>query len=372
MSDIQPIVMPKWGLAMQEGMVAAWHVEAGAVVEAGQELCDIETSKIANVFESPVGGKLRRLVAAPGATLPVGALLAVVAGDDADDAAIDAFVADFQSRFESESHEEAAPEPVAVATPAGRIRYLKLGEADGPPVIFVHGFGGDYLGWMFNQEAIAAHATTYALDLPGHGGSSKDVGDGSLARLVEAVLGLMDALAIPKAHLVGHSMGGAVALEVATEAPDRVASLVLLAPADLGPEINRDFIEGFIKHTRPKKLKEVLEQLVAHPEQITGEMVEEVVKYKRLDGVVAALEKLRDGFLFVPPDVAKVHEKFRALTCPVHVVWGGEDRILAPGHAQGLPPNVNVLHLEGTGHLPHMERAAEVNGLIERVVTGVT
>ena len=368
MSDIQPIVMPKWGLAMQEGMVAAWHVEAGATVAAGQELCDIETSKIANAFESPTAGKLRRVVAAPGTTLPVGALLAVIADDAVDDATVDAFVADFQARFESESHEEAAPEPVAIATPAGRIRYLQLGEAEGVPVIFVHGFGGDYLGWMFNQEEVAAHATTYTLDLPGHGGSTKDVGDGSLAKLVDAVLGLMDALSIAKAHLVGHSMGGAVALDVAAKAPDRVASLVLLAPADLGPEINRDFIDGFIKQTRPKKLKEVLEQLVAHPEQITSEMVEEVIKYKRLDGAVTALEKLRDGFLFVPPDVPAVHGKFRALTCPVHVVWGSEDRILAPGHAHGLPPNVQVTHLEGVGHLPHMERAAEVNALIERTV----
>ncbi|TVQ28964.1 MAG: acetoin dehydrogenase dihydrolipoyllysine-residue acetyltransferase subunit [Geminicoccaceae bacterium] len=370
MSQIHPIVMPKWGLAMQEGMVATWHVAPGQTIKAGQELCDIETSKIANVFEAPMEGKLRRLVAAPGATLPVGALLAVIADDAIDDAAIDGFVEAFQAQFASESHEEAAPEPVTITTPAGRIRYLKLGETEGAPVIFVHGFGGDYLGWMFNQGEAAAHATTYALDLPGHGGSTKDVGDGSLIRLVDAVAGFMDGLAIERAHLVGHSMGGAVALDVAARAPERVASLLLLAPADLGPEINREFIEGFIKQSRPKKLREVLEHLVVHPEQITHEMIEEVIKFKRLDGAVAALEKLRDGFLFVPPGVAAVHAKFRALACPVHVVWGSEDRILAPGHAQGLPPNVAVTHLEGVGHLPHMERAAEVNTLIERMIRG--
>ena len=61
MSDaIRPIVMPKWGLAMQEGMVAKWLVEEGAEIEAGDEILDIETSKIANVFESPVAGPLRR------------------------------------------------------------------------------------------------------------------------------------------------------------------------------------------------------------------------------------------------------------------------------------------------------------------------
>ena len=55
MSDaIRPIVMPKWGLAMQEGMVAKWLVEADAEIKTGDEILDIETSKIANVFESPV------------------------------------------------------------------------------------------------------------------------------------------------------------------------------------------------------------------------------------------------------------------------------------------------------------------------------
>ena len=57
---IRPIVMPKWGLAMQEGMVAKWLVEEGAEIRSGDEILDIETSKIANVYESPVAGPLRR------------------------------------------------------------------------------------------------------------------------------------------------------------------------------------------------------------------------------------------------------------------------------------------------------------------------
>ncbi|MBC6417097.1 MAG: biotin/lipoyl-binding protein, partial [Rhodospirillales bacterium] len=69
MSDIRPIVMPKWGLAMIEGTVVEWQVEEGAEVAAGQDIMEIETSKITNVFESPVEGPLRKIVVANGETV---------------------------------------------------------------------------------------------------------------------------------------------------------------------------------------------------------------------------------------------------------------------------------------------------------------
>src|ERR671910_180404 len=106
MSDaIRPIVMPKWGLAMQEGMVAKWLVEEGATISAGDEILDIETSKIANVFESPVAGPLRRIVVGEGDTVPVGALLGVVADSSVSDADIDAFIATFQEEFATHAAE---------------------------------------------------------------------------------------------------------------------------------------------------------------------------------------------------------------------------------------------------------------------------
>ena len=80
---IQPIVMPKWGLAMEDGTLTKWSVAPGQSVAKGQEIADIETTKIANVFESPAEGVIRRLVAPEGQTLPVGALLAVIADPSA-------------------------------------------------------------------------------------------------------------------------------------------------------------------------------------------------------------------------------------------------------------------------------------------------
>jgi pyruvate dehydrogenase E2 component (dihydrolipoamide acetyltransferase) len=365
MSQIQPIVMPKWGRAMQEGMVAAWHVEPGAEIKAGQEIMDIETSKIANVYESPASGPLRKIVVQAGETVPVGALLGVCAPASVDDAAVDAFVQDFLDNFDWDAAAgEGGPEPETVDAGGTRIRFLKLGDAGGRPVIFVHGYGGDLNNWMFNQEKLAENNTTYALDLPGHGGSTKAVGAGDLAVLSDAVLAFMSAENIDKAHLVGHSMGGAACLDLAARQGDKVASLTLIAPAGLGAEINMDYINGFIEQKRAKKLRAVLELLVADPNAITSEMVEEVIKFKRLDGVGPALETLRDGLMPGGSQRAGLRDQVDGLAMPVRVIWGEDDQILPAAHADGLPEKVKVTRFAATGHMPHMEKASEVNDLI--------
>ena len=371
--DIQPIVMPKWGLAMEEGVVTAWNVAEGATITKGQEIADIETSKIANVFESPVSGTVRRIVAQTGETLPVGALLAVVADKKVGDADLDAFVAKFEEALKAALAAKASekkPEPETVEIAGGRkIRYLKLGNADGPPIVFVHGFGGDLNNWLFNQEPLAENHTTYAIDLPGHGGSSKDVGAGDLASMTAALAAWLDALKITRAHLVGHSMGGGVALQLAATKPDSVASATLLAPAGLGPDIAIDFINGFIEASRGKKLEPVLQMIVANPELVTRDMIEDVLKFKRIDGVDAALKKLRDGLFPAGRQGVSLRDSLGKLKQPVQIIVGAKDRIIPAAHAQGLPANVKVHVIDAAGHMPHMEASADVNRLIAETAT---
>jgi pyruvate dehydrogenase E2 component (dihydrolipoamide acetyltransferase) len=366
MSDaIRPIVMPKWGLAMQEGMVAKWLVAEGAEIKAGDEILDIETSKIANVFESPVAGPLRRVVVGEGETVPVGALLGVVADQAVPDAELDGFVARFQEEFAAHAAAaaETGPEPATVEAGGRRLRYLEMGAGEGPPVVFIHGFGGDLYSWQFNQEALAENHVTYALDLPGHGGSSKDLGSGraDVGALATAVLDFMDARQIAKAHLVGHSLGGAIALALALDHRERVASATLLSSAALGPEINMAYIDGFMQARRRKQLQPVLEMLVADPAMVSREMIEEVLKYKRLDGVEAALDRVAGDAFAGGRQALELTGRLAGLSVPVQVIWGRKDQILPVRHAEGLPAGVQVTVLDDAGHMPHMEKAAEVN-----------
>jgi pyruvate dehydrogenase E2 component (dihydrolipoamide acetyltransferase) len=368
-NDIQMIVMPKWGLAMQEGMVAKWHVAEGDEVKKGQEIVDIETSKIANVFESPLDGTVRRLVVGEGETVPVAYLIAAVAPASVSDADVDAFVEDFKANFVVADAGAGGPEPETVETDAGRINYLAMGDGSGDPVIFIHGFGGDLNNWMFNQEELAASHTTYAIDLPGHGGSTKDVGAGNPASLAAAIRAFMDKKDIRRAHLVGHSLGGGLALALAIEQPDRVASVTAVAPAGIGPDINMAYIDGFIAEKRAKKLRPVLEMLVANPEMISKDMVEDVLKFKRLDGVDQALDRLREGCFANGNQKVALRDRLDSIKVPVQVVIGEKDQVLSASHADGLPASIKVTRFPDAGHMPHMEKAADVNEIIRSLVS---
>ena len=118
MSDIYPIAVPKWGIEMVEGTVNIWNKQEGANVAKGDEVFEMESDKITNVWDSPVDGLLRRIIAQEGDAHPVGALLGVITTGDVDDAAVDEFIAKF-SGDSSEAAAEAEPAPAAAASGSG-------------------------------------------------------------------------------------------------------------------------------------------------------------------------------------------------------------------------------------------------------------
>jgi pyruvate dehydrogenase E2 component (dihydrolipoamide acetyltransferase) len=367
---IVAVTMPKWGLSMQLGKITAWIVAEGDDVSAGDDLADIETDKIAGTLEAADGGTVRRIIAHVGEDVPVSGTIALIAPGGVTDGDLDAAAAEARAVIDAGVPDEAAGGPAVEAAEVGgrKISYAGTGQ-QGDVVLLVHGYGGDRNSWLFLQEPMAARHRVYALDLPGHGTSSKDVGDGSVGTLADAILGVLDAIGAERAHLVGHSLGGAAAAAAAARDPRRISSLTLIAPSGFGPEINAGYLRGFAGAQTRRELKPVVGQLFADESLVTRQVVDDLLAYKRLDGVDAALHTLLGTLLDGDRQRIDSAAALAAIggAVPVTVVWGSADRIIPAAQAEAVAGAARHL-VDAAGHMPHMERPAEVQAAIEEAI----
>jgi pyruvate dehydrogenase E2 component (dihydrolipoamide acetyltransferase) len=230
-------------------------------------------------------------------------------------------------------------------------------------VLLLHGFGGDLDNWLFNLDALADKHRVLALDLPGHGESVKTIPDPSISGLAKFVGKFLEVVEAPSAHIVGHSMGGAIAMQMANECPERVKSLGLICSSGLGPEINSDYLQGFIEAQSRRELKPVLQQLFADESLVNRQLVDDVLKYKRLDGVDAVLRTLSAMLLSDTETI--LSDKVVASGKPTLVIWGEQDRIIPVAHARNFSASggssVEVEIFDSAGHMVQMEKANDVN-----------
>lgn len=238
------------------------------------------------------------------------------------------------------------------------------GGADECPVVLLHGFGGDRQTWVNIQTALAARKRSLAFDLPGHGQALDwpQVGNAGIA--AKAVAQSLEALELDRVHLTGHSMGGAVAVLVALRAPERIASLTLLAPGGFGPEINHRLLRRYAAATDQADVEILLEQFFGWEFKLPKHLAKSVAESRAKPGAAATLEAIADEIIDGTVQKTLPRDALADLPMPVKVIWGTQDRVLPTRQAHKLPGTVATHIFERVGHMPHLEIPKEVTRLI--------
>ncbi len=409
------IVMPRVDMDMTSGRMGRWRASEGAPVVKGETLFEIETDKAAMEVDAPASGILRYVAASEGDVIPVGACIGwiVAEGETFVPTAAKAAPAE-AAKASPRAAREASEDLPAVATldrglratpaarraarerglpiakvngsgPRGRIQKrdleaafaaslsaprvnrLWLQRGQGAPIVFLHGFGADLNIWRPVQRLVQETRPALAIDLPGHGLSPLG-GEASFEALVEAAKAVLIEEGAAEAHLIGHSLGGAVAAALSRTPGVRALSLMLIAPAGLGEETNAAFFEGFLQADTEASLTPWLRLLVTDPDALGPALARTTLRQRAEKPLVAAQRRLALGLFARGRQAFSAREHLAAPDAPTKIVLGLEDRIVPPHHAENLNGLIALHRLPGVGHMPHLEARREVARLIEELV----
>mgnify|MGYP001160141927 CR=1 FL=1 len=354
--EVEILKMPKWGMTMTEGTVVSWLKEEGDSLQTGEEIVEIETDKITNVIESERTTYLRKIIVPAGKTVKCGDPLAIVSNEILS-------VEEISSMIESDSSKSNVLEDLSqesyIEIENLSIRVMtRLTETDNLPVILLHGFGADASSWQLVESHLVDKYSLHTIELPCHGGSSISFKHTSVEALTSVLSKAVSTLAPEGCHLVGHSLGGMLAITLAKTLVPLIRSVTLIAPAGVGQEINKDFLKTFVSAKKRREMKQALALLVENSNLITSNMVEKALMVGRIDGASEALTKMSEDML-EQIEGRTVARSLKNLNCSVKIIWGERDLIIPVA-----VPDCEII--DGAGHMPHLESPKIVNEMIEK------
>lgn len=259
----------------------------------------------------------------------------------------------------------AAAAPSVPAPGGGPLALRSLQAGQGVPVVFLHGFGSDLSSWRPLLAGLDLGLPMLALDLPGHGASAGEAArsfDAIVDHVARSLAGLEGGV-----HLVGHSLGAAVAAALTERGTVAARSLVMVSPAGLGPSIDGDFIAGFLAARSAEALRLWMERLVWDPAAITPTLVRATMEARKDGDLTAAQGRIAAAVFEGSTQLFSVRAALAAYEGPAAVVLGQRDAILSPAEVTRAVPGQVALHsLPATGHLPQVEAARVLRAVIAR------
>ena len=247
-------------------------------------------------------------------------------------------------------------------------------EAAIPPLVFLHGLGGSRATWMNVLGDLVDRYHVAALDLLGHGQSDKpdpEATDYSVVGLAAAVGAALTELGLHPAVLVGHSLGGAIAIHLALEQPDLVRGLVLIDSAGLGSEINPDLLDRVEAEPSLDEARLLLDLFYENKRLILDRGVQEMYQSQLAPGASEALRAIANASFGRDGQLLELQDRLGDLTVPAMVIWGEADRVIPAAHAATASetiPGAWLEVLETIGHVPQVEAAPAVAKLIGEFV----
>jgi pimeloyl-ACP methyl ester carboxylesterase len=263
------------------------------------------------------------------------------------------------------------------------LHYVEEGE--GPPVVLLHGLGGFGESWRHNIPALARRAQVFALDLPGYGRSAKPRGAYDLGFFARAVFSFIETVGLGQVSLVGHSLGGAVAVTCALTHPSRVERLCLLSALVPGLVYHPSWIyralavpglgEALALLGSARVYKAALAHCFHKPEPSeVGFLVEfSYAARTSLESRAAYLATLRHVRRDFVDRAAAYRRALASLDAPVLLIHGHEDRVVPAAHAASAAdtlPRATTRWVDACGHFPQIERAAVVNAWMADFLSG--
>jgi pimeloyl-ACP methyl ester carboxylesterase len=260
------------------------------------------------------------------------------------------------------------------------ISYLEAGE--GPLLLLVHGMAGTARNWDAVIEPLSLRNTVIAPDFPGHGESEPGGGDYSLGSLASSLRDLMIALGHERATLVGHSLGGGVALQFAYQFPEMVERLVLVSSGGLGPEVGAILraaalpgADLFIRATAAPgaatvgRLAGALGKVGLRPNADLAEVGRAYASLADADRRKAFLSTLHAVVGTDGQRVAALDRLYLAEDLPILIVWGERDPIIPVGHGRAAHAQLPGSRLEvfpDAGHIPMQESPGRFAAVLQR------